>query len=128
METRLEGSQAKESVMDKSQRKALLRDYAERAPSIGIFAVKCAVTGDAWVGWSKSLDKRQNGMWFQLRAGSFPAAPDLAAAWRAHGEKAFSYEVVEQIGEENPHKLELLLEERTAHWREKLSGKAIVSR
>jgi hypothetical protein len=114
--------------MDKSRRKELIREYAERPPSVGIFAVKCAATGDAWVGWSKSLDKRQNGLWFSLRTGSLPAAPDLAGAWKVHGEAAFSYEVLEAIGEDNPHKLELLLDERTTHWRRELNGKAIVSR
>jgi hypothetical protein len=115
-------------MVDKSRRKELMREYAERPPSAGVFAVKCAATDEAWVGWSKSLDKRQNGMWFQLRAGGLPAAPDLAAAWKTHGEGAFRFEILEAISEDNPYKLELLLEERTTHWRGKLNGKAIVSR
>lgn len=114
--------------MNKSRRKELMREYAERPPSVGVFAVTCAATGEAWVGWSKSLDKRQNGLWFSLRTGSLPAAPDLGAAWRTHGEEAFRYEVVEAIAEDNPHTLERLLEERTAYWRSKLNGKAITSR
>ncbi len=114
--------------MDKARRKDLMREYAERPPSVGVFAVRCAPTGEAWVGWSKSLDKRQNGLWFSLRTGSLPAAPDLAAAWTAHGEEAFSYEILEVIAEDNPHKLELLLEEHTSHWRDKLNGKPITSR
>lgn len=114
--------------MDKLRRKELMREYAERPPSVGVFAVACAATGAAWVGWSKSLDKRQNGLWFSLRTGSLPAAPDLSAAWKAYGEEAFRYDILETIAEDNPHKLELLLEERAAHWRSRLNAKPISSR
>jgi hypothetical protein len=108
--------------MDKSRRKELLQAYADRAPSIGVFAVTCASTGQAWVGWSKSLDKRKNSLWFQWSAGGDAGAPDVRAAWKAHGADAFSYEILEAITEDNPHRRELLLEERTAYWRGKLNA------
>jgi hypothetical protein len=108
--------------MDKSRRKELLREYAERAPSIGIFAVTCAPTGQVWVGWSKALDKRKNSLWFQWNAGGDAGAPDVRDAWKTYGADAFSYGILETIDEDNPHKLGLLLEERTPYWRGKLGA------
>ncbi len=116
-------------MVDKSRRKELLQQYAERKPSVGIFAVKCSATGEAWVGWSKALDKRKNSLWFQLRAGGGVGigVVDLQPIWKAHGEDAFSYEILEELTEDNPHKLELLLDERAAHWRAKLDARPIAS-
>lgn len=114
--------------MDKARRKELMQAYSERKPATGVFAVKCAPTGEAWVGWSKSLDKRQNALWFQLRAGMLLEAPDLAIAWKTHGEDAFTYETLEEISEDDPHKLGRLLEERMLDWRAKLDGKPIANR
>jgi hypothetical protein len=108
--------------MDKARRKEMLREYADRAPSVGVFAVTCAATGRAWVGWSKSLDKRKNSLGFQWNAGGDAGAPDVRAAWKAHGADAFSYEVLETITEDNPHKLELLLGERAVYWRAQLNA------
>jgi hypothetical protein len=53
---------------------------------------------------------------------------DLLPAWKAHGEVPFSYEILEHVEEDNPHKLELLLTQRTAYWLEKLGAKAIRKR
>ncbi len=115
-------------MVDKSRRKELLEQYAERKPSIGVYAVRCAATGETWVAWSKSVDKRKNGIWFELNAGGSVGVVEMLPSWKAHGEASFSYEILEQIEEDNPHKLELLLKERTAHWVEKLNAKAIPNR
>ncbi|MEQ1608540.1 MAG: hypothetical protein ABL956_06185 [Hyphomonadaceae bacterium] len=45
---------------------------------------------------------------------------DLLPAWKAHGEASFSYEILEHVDEDNPHKLELLVKELTANWPEML--------
>ena len=115
-------------MVDNSRRKELLQQYAERKPSVGVFAVKCAVTCEAWVAWSRSLDKRKNGIWFELRAGGGHGVTEIYTSWKAHGEGAFSYEVVEELKEENPHKLETLLEERANYWRDKLKAGSLPSR
>ena len=83
-------------MIDKTRRRELLRAYAERKPQTGVFAVRCPAANAAWVGWSTSLDKRQNSLWFQLRAGGSPHA-DMQALWSTHGEDAFSYDILEQI-------------------------------
>lgn len=113
--------------MDKAKRKALVRDYLERKPETGVFAIKCSATGEAWVGWSTSLDKRKNSFWFQLGAGADPT-PGMQKAWKAHGGNTFSYEVLEEVSEDNPHALKDRLEERAKHWREKLNAPPLPSR
>jgi hypothetical protein len=67
--------------MDKARRKDIIREYKERAPQQGIFAVRCAASGRVWVSASKHLDKQQNGVWSQLRMGGHPNAK-LQAAWK----------------------------------------------
>ncbi|MBI1361914.1 MAG: GIY-YIG nuclease family protein [Alphaproteobacteria bacterium] len=107
--------------MDKATRKQIQRDYVERKRSMGVFAVRCAATGQAWVGATRNLENRQNGLWFTFKAGG---APDkaLQAAWDAHGEAAFSYEPLEEIPLDNPHAIGDLLTERAAQWREQLDA------
>ena len=55
-------------------------------------------------------------------------APDLASAWKMHGEDAFTYEILEEISEDDPHKLGRLLDERMLDWRAKLDGKPVANR
>jgi hypothetical protein len=110
--------------MDKAARKQAQRDYLDRKPSIGIFALRCAASGEVWVGGTKSLDKRQNSIWFQLNNRGLADA-DIEVAWKKHGEASFSYEVLEQLTEDNPHTLQTLLPERVAHWRKELGAGAI---
>src|SRR5579862_6374078 len=85
--------------MDKQSRRQVVRDYKERKVPQGIFAVRCAVTGQAWVGQSRNLAQQQNGIWFSLRQAGHPN-PALRAAWAAHGEAAFAFEVLETIEDE----------------------------
>ena len=51
-------------------RKDPINAYKERKPKAGIFAVRCAPTGDVWIGESRNLDAQQNSVWFTLRNGS----------------------------------------------------------
>ncbi len=115
-------------MVDSSRRKELMQQYAERKPSVGVFAVKCAATGEAWVAWTRALDKRKNGIWFELRAGGGLGVTEIYPSWKAHGENAFSYEILEEISEENPHKLERLLDERARYWRTQLGAGTVPSR
>jgi hypothetical protein len=115
-------------MVDNVRRKELQQQYAERKPSVGVFAVQCAATGETWVAWSRSLDKRKNGIWFELRAGGGHGVTEIYPSWKAHGEDAFSYEILEELKEDNPHKLEILLEERADYWRTKLNAGTLPSR
>ena len=113
--------------MDKQTRRQAVSDYKERKVSKGIFAVRCVATGEAWVGKSRNLEQQQNGIWFGLRQGGHPN-PALRAAWAAHGEAAFSFEVLEAIDDEglSAYGRDSLLKDRAAHWRSELGATKIV--
>ena len=111
--------------MDKSRRKELTDQYKERPKALGVFAVRCAVSGEVWVSASRKLDTQQNGLFFSLRSGSLPNAAMLAA-YKAHGAESFSYEVLETVDTEGltPIGVGDLLKAREKHWREALNAKA----
>jgi hypothetical protein len=113
--------------MDKQIRRQAVRDYKERKVAIGVFAVRCAATGEAWVGASQNLDQQQNRIWFGLRQGGYPN-PALRAAWAAHGEAAFVFEVLETLKDEDlsAYARGNLLKDRDAHWRSELGAAKIV--
>jgi len=107
-------------------RKALVRDYRDRKVEAGIYAVRCAASGEAWVGATPDLATRQTGIWFSLRHGGHSEA-SLQAAWATHGEAAFSFEALEAIDDENlgPLGKSSLLKERRAAWIEALSARGL---
>ncbi|SRR5258708_11945077 len=113
--------------MDKQSRRQVVRDYKERTVSQGIYAVRCAVTGEAWVGQSRNLEQQQNGIWFGLRQGGHPNRA-LQSAWAAHGETAFAFEVLETIEDADlsAYARANLLKDRDAHWRTQLGAPKIV--
>jgi hypothetical protein len=105
----------------------VVRDYKERKVSQGIFAVRCAATGETWVGKSRNLDQQQNRIWFGLRAGGY-INPVVQAAWKANGEGAFTFEVLEMIEDADlsDYSRANLLKERDAHWRAQLGAPKLV--
>jgi hypothetical protein len=113
--------------MDKQTRRQAVSDYKERKVPPGIFAVRCAATGEVWVGTSPNPEQQKNRIWFALRQGGYPNAA-LKAAWTAHGEAAFSFEVLEAIDDEglSAYGRDSLLKDRAAHWRTQLGATKIV--
>jgi hypothetical protein len=91
----------------KAERRLIADEFKERKVPKGIFAVRCAVTAEAWVGSSPNLDAARNSLWFQLRAGRYRNV-SLQDLWKLHGEEAFSLEVLERFDDDTP---ELLLNE-----------------
>ena len=108
-------------MVDKSRRKELMQQYAERQPQTGVFAVRNSASGEAWVGVSKNLDVQKNGLWGRLASGMC-FNKDVQASWTKHGEAAFSYEILERFTESDPHVVERLKIERAQHWRDKLGA------
>ena len=113
--------------MDKQSRRQVVRDYKERQVTPGIFAVRCPASGEIWVGVSRNLEQQQNGIWFGLRQGNY-RNPAARAAWRAHGEAAFVFEVLETFDdpEAAPYVQASWLKDRERHWREALSAPKLV--
>jgi len=112
--------------MKRERRRQLVNDYKERKVARGIFAVRCPASGEGWLGIGRSLDNMRNGIWFALRLGTHPCK-SLQAAWNAHGEESFVYEVVEEVGGDDmtPYMLQSLLKERLQHWQAEWNAEAI---
>ena len=113
--------------MDKQARREAVRDFKERKTLRGVFAVRCAPTGQAWVGASRNLDQQQNSIWFGLKNGGY-INRDVQAAWTAHGEPALSFEILEVFDDESmgPIGRADLAKSRAAHWRTELAASKLV--
>lgn len=112
-------------MMDRAAKRAAIGAYKERKATAGIFAVRCAPTGQVWVGATPTLDTIQNRLWFGVRLGSSPHR-DVQAAWLAHGDAAFSFERLDTYDEETAALMRSeWLKDRAAHWRAALNAKAI---
>lgn len=107
------------------ERKAAIAAYKERKTVAGIFVVRCAVSGEAWVGQAPNLETIQNRIWFSLRQGSH-TCHSLQAAWNAHGETGLTFGECERLeDEETAYVRNALLRERLLHWRAELKAELI---
>jgi len=99
-----------------SERKKAIREFKERKPVRGAFAVRCTTSNRVWIGTSCNLDATKNGLWFSLRIGSHPVK-SLQNEWNSHGEPAFDYEILEKL-EDDLHPLAVadLLKAKKSHW------------
>lgn len=103
-------------MIGKAERKEAAREFKERKPSPGIYAICCAATGRRWVESSPNLDAARNSQFFQLRQ-SLHRNKDLQTEWAIHGEPSFTFEVLEIIPEDTPSlNLSDLLVERKVAW------------
>ena len=106
-------------------RKVAIAAYKERKTIAGIYVVRCAALGEAWVGQTPNLEAIQNRIWFSLRQGSHPCR-SLQAAWNAHGEAGLMFGECERLeDEETDYVRNAVLKERGAHWRAELKAEAI---
>lgn len=111
--------------MHREDRKAAVAAYKERKAVAGIYAVRCAATGEIWVGQTPDVDAVQNRIWFSARMGSDPCA-GLQRAWNAHGATAITFEVLERLkAEDSAYIRNAQLKERAAHWRTALNADTI---
>jgi hypothetical protein len=100
-------------------RKAAIAAYKERKTIAGIYAVRCAASGQAWVGQASNLETIQNRIWFSLRQGSH-------ISWNAHGKAGLTFGECERLDdEETAYVRNALLKERLLHWRAELNAEAI---
>lgn len=102
-------------------RKAAKRACKEQRPRPGVYAVRHRVSGRAWVGSSPNVDTTRNGLWHTLEEGRH-LDRDLQEAWKAHGGAAFTYEILEVIGEDlEPPFLKDALKALKARWTAQLA-------
>ena len=118
--------------MKTEDKKAARAAYKERKQVAGIFAIRCAQSGEVWVGQTLTLLTIQNRLWFMLTHGrpeSHQEMASLRAVWNAHGSDSLSFEELERIDDEeilsSPYIRDTLLKERLAHWRKTLEASQI---
>jgi hypothetical protein len=85
--------------MDQQSKKAAIAAYKERKAAVGVYAVICNATGEAWVGISRNLEAQKTGLWFTLKLGSSPNR-SLQTAWAEHGEAEFRYEELDRLSDD----------------------------
>jgi hypothetical protein len=100
----------------KESRKEIIREFKERKPLLGAYAVRCTATGRVWVGASRNLNATKNGTWFCLRNGSH-MEKSLQEEWNAQGESSFEYAILDKLNEDvHPLVVEDLLKEKKNTW------------
>ncbi len=104
--------------MRAEDRKAAVSAYKERKIISGVYLIRCAVSGEAWIGACAELSTIQNRIWFTLRFGNHPNKT-LQQTWAEHGAEAFSFEPLERLEEDDPYIRTARLKERAAHWCER---------
>ena len=77
-------------------RKALIREYKQRRPPMGVYRVHNTVTGRSLVAASKDLPSILNRHRAQLNLGAHPSKA-LQADWAAHGPASFVFEVLDTL-------------------------------
>lgn len=108
--------------MRRKDRRAAVAAYKEREPAWGVYAVLCTATGKAWVGCSRHVDTKRNGLWFALRLGTSPHV-SLQAAWKQHGEDGFRFEELDRLRADFPElSRKDELQKRAALWRDRLKA------
>jgi hypothetical protein len=82
--------------MTKPTRADLRRQFKEAGRPMGVYAFRNAANGKVLVGASPNLPGAENALRFQLKLGSHRNRA-LQADWKAHGEAAFSWEVLHEL-------------------------------
>lgn len=108
-----------------NERKEAIRAYKERKTRRGIFAIRCAATGEVWVGAASNLDGVRNSIWFRLRYGHHRDTR-LQGAWNAHGEPSLQLTTLEELDDDIPAiLLNDVLKQRKQQWMTDLGAFAL---
>lgn len=104
--------------MDRARRKALTQAYKLEFPAMGIFAIRNLATGRMLIDQSTHLGGSINRHRTELLLGTHRNKA-LMADWRANGEAAFVFEVLEKIDErpQPDYDYKAELERLLEHWR-----------
>ena len=108
--------------MTQIDKRAAKAAYRERKSVAGIYAVRCAGTGQVWVGHTPTLDTVQNRIWFMLRQHGHPDAA-LQRAWNDQRGAGFAFEELDRVKDDDlSYAGDGALKERAAVWRAKLGA------
>ncbi|CZR96208.1 MULTISPECIES: GIY-YIG nuclease family protein [unclassified Clostridioides] len=78
------------------RKRELKQLYKEMKFDTGVFIIKSNITKKIYLGKSNDIKSKFNSLKFQLSAGSC-MIKDLNNDWKKHGEKAFTFEILELI-------------------------------
>ena len=111
--------------MTSAARKTAISDYKERKASAGIYAIRCAASGQTWVGRAPDTGAIANRVWFMLRQNA-STHRSLQDAWNRHGAETFTLDIVEVLDPDlPPYARQEALKARLAHWASVLGATAI---
>jgi hypothetical protein len=88
-------------MIAKSERKEAAREFKDRKPSPGIYALRCNTTGRNWIDSSPNLSAAQNSQFFQLRQ-NLHRNKELQAEWNTQGESTSTFEILETLPDDTP--------------------------
>ena len=78
------------------ERKALIRQFKERRPEMGVFRIRNTANGKVLIGSSADLPSMLNRQQAQLRLGAHPNR-ELQADWHTFGAEAFAFETLDNL-------------------------------
>ncbi len=108
--------------MKSEDQKAAVSAYKERKIEGGIYAVRCLLSDQIWVGAAPDLSTIQNRLWFTLRHGS-NAHRSLQDAWNVYGVDAFTFEVMERLEDEDiGYVRDRMMNDSLARWTDELEA------
>ena len=109
-------------MLRREDRKAAIAAYKERKADVGIYVVRCAASGQQWVGSAPDLRTIWNRLSFTLRQGAGRPA-SLQKAWTEHGAGGFTFDVLERLDSDDlDFGGDRTLRERVDHWRAALQA------
>jgi hypothetical protein len=113
-------------MMAKIDKKALIAEYKNRKTPRGMFVVRFADDGQAFVDATPDLEAAKNSLLWALRQGMHRNA-ELQAEWNVRGgEAAFRYDVLEKLEDDlAPMAWSDLLKDKKREWVKKLGAKAV---
>jgi hypothetical protein len=110
--------------MAMADKRELRREAKLRTIARGVFAVRCAVSGEVWVG-AGDLNSSKTGTWFMLRNGMHYNKL-MQAAWNSHGDSTFHFEVLASLEEDlSPLLVKDSLREGQKHWIKELGARPL---
>jgi DNA-binding HxlR family transcriptional regulator len=84
----------KNSMPKSDQRRQIKRTVKQKAPTMGIYQIRCQANGRIYVGASRNLDGERNSRLFQLRMGKVVFSRELQGDLEQYGAEAFEFSVL----------------------------------
>ena len=79
-----------------TDRKALIREYKQRRPPMGVYRIQNTITGNALVAAGTDLPSKLNMHRAQLSMGGH-SSKVLQADWQQHGQGSFVFEILDTL-------------------------------